>query len=702
MKKNLLSYHTLVAAVLLTFSSVNAQYYSLAKLYNPGNPGGINTNLDYNSAGTLPTGAVTLITYPYATSYALQYSPVQTIPFTFNFNGGPVTQYKVSTSGYVTFSKTTTTPTGSTNTALPAATLPDSSICVWGLAGAGLGGQIYTNVYGTAPNRQLWISWWFAGNPTDTNSQNLWSIVLEETSNKIYVVDQWGLGNTTSPTGIYNPINLTVGVQISPTTAFQISGSPNIQSLTSDPGPADNDYYEFDPGVQPSYEASVIGSNINSVNYYQKGKPYPIVGKVANFGSTTLNSFDLKWTMNGGPAQVDNVTGASIASTPIVQYDNITHTILWTPPASGLYTLKLWVDNINGSNSDQNPAYDTLIVNNVQVIDSVVQKMVLFEEFNQASCDPCAEATPNLDSVMFNNQSYCIPVRYHVSWPGQDFMNQVTDAPFVSTRVSYYGVSGVPDAKLDGSTDIYPGSIRSAQIQQEAQSGSPFWIHITSCTFNSGTDTYSLSADIHCYEAMASGLIAQVALTVDTIKYTNNQSTETIPQYVFPEVAEDMMPGPSGTTLTSFTAGSVQTINVSWTKNHPWGASPKTWVYDSVGFHMVVFVQDNSTQYVYQSAIAPNPMALGVASIQGDKGDIFVYPNPATGNAYLAYNLKETGNVTIEIYNMLGEKVYSVNKGSMPAGDHTEMFNTANMTTGIYFIHFMDGNNVITKKLVVQ
>jgi len=703
MKKKLLSRLTLVALVLLTFSAVNGQYYSLAKLYNPGNPGGLNTDPDYDLVnGTIPAGASAIISYGSAKRYTLQYSASQTIPFAFNFNGGPVTKFKASSSGYVTFSKIAATPTGSSNVSLPTATLPDSSICVWGFAGAGLGGQVYTKVYGSAPNRQLWITYWFAGNPTDTNSQNIWAIVLEETTNRIYVVDMWGLDNTTSPSGIYNPINLTVGVQVNSTTAFQISGSPNIQSLTANPANTDNDFYEFDPGTQPTYDASVIGANINSTHYYEKGKPYTVVGLVANFGTTTLTSFNLNYSVNGGPAQVDNVTGASIASTPSVQYDVVSHSVMWTPPAAGLYNFKLWANNLNSGNTDMDHSNDTLVINNVQVIDSVVQKMVLLEEFNQASCDPCALATPNLDSVLFNNQNVCIPVRYHVSWPGQDFMNQVTDGPFVSTRVSFYNVGGVPDGRLDGSMDVSPASLRSAQIQQEAAEGSPFWIHITSCNFNSGTDTYSLTADIHCYTTMPAGLKAQTVLTVDTIKYKNNQSTETIAQYDFPQVAEDMLPGPYGTTLNSFTSGQVQTINVSWTKDHPWGASPKSWLYDSVGFHMEVFIQDTVSQYVYQAAIAPNPNALGVAGINADANNITLYPNPANGTVYVGYNLKSEENVSIELYNLLGEKIYSVNKGTGAQGKHLEVLNLANAAPGLYFVHLNCGTNSITKKLVIQ
>ncbi len=719
MKKNLLLNVTLLVLAMAASINSKAQYYSQSVLNSPGNPGGVNTDPDLNTAtGNPPAGITTIYTYGSAKAYKLTLSASQTIPFTFNFNGGPVTQYKVSSSGYVTFSKTATTPVGPTNSALPSASLPDSTICVWGLAGAGLGGQIYSKVYGTAPHRQLWIEWWFAGNPTDTNSQNMWGIVMEETTNNIYVVDEFGIGNTTSANGIYNPINLSIGVQINPTTAYEIAGSPTIQSLTSTPANSDNDYYQFSPGTKPNYDASVVASNINSNQYYGVGVPYTITANVDNFGADTLKSFNLNWTVNGSSAKIDNVTGASIASTPSIHYDSVTHTVKWTPSAIGSYTMKLWADNLNSGNADQNHLNDTLIISNIQVIDSVQPKMVMFEEFMQASCDPCLNAAPNLDSVMANTMSYNIPARYHMDFPGTDYMNQETDNIFVVNRQNYYGVNAIPDAKLDGSIDVNPAAVSSANIKSEQIKGSPFKIKITSCTYDVTLNQYSLAATITGYSNISAGCVAQTLLTIDTIKYAADQSTEdpvsyfgaggyypsSWLQYVlnFPQVVVDMLPTSSGTTLTAFTPGSSQTINVSWTKNRPWGADPKTYLYDSVGSHMTVFIQDNTTQYIYQAATAVPTSFVGINELSNNAGSMDVYPNPSNSNTYVVYNLNQGQNVTIEVWNELGQKLMNLNNGEQTAGKHEVVINRGDLQPGMYFVRMITSHGIAVQKLEIQ
>jgi hypothetical protein len=718
MKKNLLLNLLLLVAAVMTFSVTKAQYYSLSKLYAPGNPGGVNTDADYDgNTGAIPAGATKLITFTSAKAFTAKYSTVQTLPFTFNFNGGPVTKYKVGSTGYLTFSTTTAKIAGTANAALPSASLPDSSICCWGLGGCTSGfGQVYKKTYGVAPHRQLWIGFWAMGNPSDSNSLNWWSIVLEETTNNIYVVDQWGNGVTYNG-GTFNPINLTVGVQVNSTTAYQIAGSPNVNALTVNAANSDNDYYEFIPGVQPKYDASVVGTNITNKRYYGLGGIIPISANVANFGSANLTDFNLMWNINGNVSGT-HVSGLNLASSPAVQYDSATATWGWIPTVPGTYTLKLYANALDGGFNDQNNSNDTLTVANIQVIDTVVPKMVVLEEFMQASCDPCLNAAPNLDSVLTDNQTTCLPMRYHVSWPGTDYMNNETQTPFVASRVSYYGVSGVPDAKLDGSTDVSPASLSSSDIYGERIKGSPFWIQITSCTYDPITNIYSLSAGIKSHMAMPAGLVAQTVLTVDTIKYVNDQSTEDPPSYFgtsgyyptswyqyvlnFPQVAEAMIPSSAGTSLGAFTAGQTQTINVNWTKNRPWGSSPKTYLYDSVGFHITVFVQSNTTKYIYQAAIAPNPMALGVNEISNNVGNVRVYPNPFNDQATVVYNLNQLQNVNIEVWNLMGQKVMALNQGKQTQGKHEVVIGKDNLAPGMYLLRLVTDQGVAIQKIEIQ
>jgi hypothetical protein len=480
-----------------------------------------------------------------------------------------------------------------------------------------------------------------------------------------------------------------------------------------------------------NYDLGVVSENLPV--FIQNGAPTTISGSIYNYGGDSIVSMTVNYSVDGGSPVPDALS--AITFNGLTTY-NFTHSTQWTPTADGYHTIRIWADNLNSGNVDQNHANDTMKFN-VQVVDTTKAKQVVYEEFMQASCNPCMLAAPNLDGVLatVTAENICNPIRYHVSWPGTDYINNEIDPVFVANRVSYYGVSGVPDAKLDGGTDSYPGGVTVAQIQQEANMGSPFAVNIASATYNEGTDMYSATVNITAYSSFSAGLIANAVLTVDTIVYAANQSTEDptadfqppigtttagnggIPdsyyQYVvnFPNVAEDMMPSSTGTSLTAFTSGQTQTLNLSWTKNRPWGSSPKTYTYDSLypGDGITVFVQSpgaNTTlglpaKYVYQSAFKAFSVLLGLQEIS-DGVYFNLYPNPANGNSNVEFKLDKEQNVSVGLYNVLGECLYSQNAGVMSAGQHLITIPGTGLSSGVYFVKFTTDNTTTTKRLVIQ
>ena len=140
-------------SVVLSALTVHAQYYYLPSTTN-GNPGGLNADSEYPVGGGLST-TWTSISSPNASTP--QWSSINAIPFSFDFNGSAVTHYKVSTSGVLTFDTAAVTPPSYTKGTLPNAGIPDKSVCIWGLAGPGANDIIVKKTFGSAPNRQHWV-----------------------------------------------------------------------------------------------------------------------------------------------------------------------------------------------------------------------------------------------------------------------------------------------------------------------------------------------------------------------------------------------------------------------------------------------------------------------------------------------------------------------------------------------------------------
>jgi hypothetical protein len=496
------------------------------------------------------------------------------------------------------------------------------------------------------------------------------------------------------------------------------------------------------------FDVAVLSQNLPFL--MQVGHAYNFSGTAADSGSTTITSMQMNYSVNGHAAVSQNITTGSFTSLTTYNWSMNSTSSAFTPAAPGIYTVKYWANNLNGSNP--NTCLDTLEAT-FWAIDTVKTKQSCYEEFTGQSCVYCMLAAPNMDSVYDNNVGYTNIVRYHVPIPARDYMYNTTTAP-VNTRESYYSVGGAPDGFMDG-TYLNPSAYQSppaadiyssVTVQGENTIGSPFKIDITKTYYNATKDSFYVSANITAYAAFSAGLTAQVTLTLDSITYKYDLSMDDpqptfappigtgaagsytdCPDYFYPfllkytHVAEEMFPNSgSGTSLAAFTNGQTQTVSFGWKKNHPWGnydpapAQRDSDFYDSSATgQFVVFVQTNNAipadgipaKYIFQSASAPvnttHTTPAGIEEI-ANAVSFEMYPNPTNNSTNIAFNLTKDQNVNLEVYNMLGEKVYSNNQGMIPSGQHIISINASNLQNGIYFVRFTADNVPTTQKLIIQ
>ncbi len=82
------------------------------------------------------------------------------------------------------------------------------------------------------------------------------------------------------------------------------------------------------------------------------------------------------------------------------------------------------------------------------------------------------------------------------------------------------------------------------------------------------------------------------------------------------------------------------------------------------------------------------------------KIDLSVYPNPVVDNANFKFNLTIANNVNINVYDLKGNLVKSLNLGRKAAGEQLYNFDASNLTKGTYLIQLVSGNQKATSKFV--
>jgi hypothetical protein len=77
------------------------------------------------------------------------------------------------------------------------------------------------------------------------------------------------------------------------------------------------------------------------------------------------------------------------------------------------------------------------------------------------------------------------------------------------------------------------------------------------------------------------------------------------------------------------------------------------------------------------------------------------YPNPSTGPVAFRMGLPEDDRVTVEVYNLLGQRVATLkNREAMTAGFHTLVWDAPRLASGMYFVRMEAGSYRKTQKLV--
>jgi hypothetical protein len=76
------------------------------------------------------------------------------------------------------------------------------------------------------------------------------------------------------------------------------------------------------------------------------------------------------------------------------------------------------------------------------------------------------------------------------------------------------------------------------------------------------------------------------------------------------------------------------------------------------------------------------------------------YPNPFDQRTTIELTVREKSEITVSIYNQLGEKVATIFDGSKGKGVHHITWNSENLSSGVYFIKLQSDKGSTTQKII--
>ena len=99
---------------------------------------------------------------------------------------------------------------------------------------------------------------------------------------------------------------------------------------------------------------------------------------------------------------------------------------------------------------------------------------------------------------------------------------------------------------------------------------------------------------------------------------------------------------------------------------------------------------DEVSQGLWQTGIVDNTLS-----------NMKLYPNPATDNVNILIASKENANAQLNIFNLMGQLVYSENV-AVAEGNNLVRVSTSNLQAGVYMVNIKTNAGTSTQKLIVK
>jgi hypothetical protein len=350
-------------------------------------------------------------------------------------------------------------------------------------------------------------------------------------------------------------------------------------------------------------------------------------------------------------------------------------------------------------------------------------KHLVLEEFSGIKCTACPGGHATLANIIAANPGVVHATGYNPTnssytnpsgTQGTDFRRSYADAFYSASYCSpgngsrfmpsaFFNRKVLTNGNLLQSSSMWTGHANTVLSE-------PAELNVgLESTYNSSTQELTIDVEVYYLSNVSVGNSLYVQITEDdlTSDYQSGSSAAPGNPYVYKHTfRENVNVGQWGDAITGpTTQGSVYATQYTFDLNN--AIDP----IDISKAHIIAFVieSNSSNKEVYNGISvdanggqgSTGTQATGINELINEQ-TISMFPNPTNSFSTISFNLNKEAMVDMKVYNSLGSVVYSSNEGIMASGMQHIIFDGTQLPKGMYFINLTIGDQVITKKLVLQ
>ena len=272
--------------------------------------------------------------------------------------------------------------------------------------------------------------------------------------------------------------------------------------------------------------------------------------------------------------------------------------------------------------------------------------------------------------------------------------------------ISLFGMSSYPTGIVGRRTGIIDRGSWSGQCNaQTVNFPSPISITINK-TVDSVARTVNLTFSALALRDIDTNVYVTFVITEDNVVYTQtgNSGCPGSSTFVHKWIVRNIVNGATGESLSSGHWASGTTKTKSW--NTTLDAS---WVWSNCKASAFAYFYtgslSSSTSYILNTKKVPVNLVTGVENPGPTVPSGYMlsqnYPNPFNPSTSIHFAIPKNGNVTLKIYDIVGNEVSTEINGYMNAGYYNVEVDGSKLSSGVYFYKLTAGNFSETKKMIL-
>lgn len=641
------------------------------------------------------------------------------MPFNWVFYGQTVNEFKASNYGYISFNTATLKATGN-NTILPNSSSPYNSIfAFWdqielkGIPFSVDKVQCRYFVYGVAPERVMVVQWYNVSKKgANAGSNNYFHFAI-----RMYEAGGFDIVyNDCAP--FLTGLSATIGCQngdASQGICWKNTDANDFPNKLGKTQNATDVVFKFIYAPQPLYDLTIVKSRLQKI--YGLNSPMVVKGRFLNLGSQNITSYKLNYRVEGDTAVYsDSIASALIEANG--ESADFSSGLPYTFTSTGHKMIEIWASELNAV-GDSNTINDTLFTS-VYVMDSVVVRKPLLEQFTSSTCNPCKSGNTNLQGILSTQTGKFTVINYPYYFPerGDPYFTSEGFARGESYYASYQ-INTLPRLLVDGKWNDDANNYTNALFNEALEPHSPIVINAQQVLRG---DSVIVGVTI---KPTGNLLPGNYRIRMALLEKQNVQNAKTNGEKEFFWVMKKMLPDANGYAFTNTLKGQTTQFTDTFvlpgtyrlpaaarfnTTQLPSGINYtgiNTGIEHSVEHNWnlicVVFVQNDSTKEVIQSAwSAPNYQT----ALNENKPDfspvLQVFPNPANETTTLRYTVVDKTPARISLHDMSGREIKLLMNKTLSQGSFELNVETYSLQSGIYFIKLESASDAAIVKMLIS